>query len=456
MRNSVDHGIEPADVRVRNGKPAEGVIRLRAFHQNGSVVIEVIDDGGGISTAKVIAKGLERGLLREDQVASMTEREVLQMIFLPGFSTAAEVTHVSGRGVGMDVVRANVEKVGGTCELESRAGAGTTLRLRVPLTLAIIPALVVRSGGQSFALPQNSLVELVYVSEAERAEAVERIGAAELYRLRGRLLPLLWLDRVMGLEPVAELDLSARGFYIAVLEAEGCRFGMVVDDLLAPEEIVVKPVSAVLREIGLFSGATVLGNGLLAMILDVAAMGSRIGIRPMAEAARTVIPDVQAGAPIDMENSLVIYESGSRRSGGMGGDRMAVPLSAVERIESVPIGQIEYAGGKPVLQYRGELLPLEDEGDLIAQDAAGEHEAEHEGDRMATVLICMRQGQGGMQRVGYVVRRVLDVSAGTVMPMDAANSSSEIAMVKERVTTFHRQFTMRAKLETKSFLQEVA
>ena len=176
VRNAVDHGIEPPAERVMAGKPSEGCVRLRAFHQSGSVVIEVADDGAGIAMERVLAKAVERGLVTAEQAAEMTEREALQLIFLPGFSTAAAVTTVSGRGVGMDVVRANVEKVGGSVELESQVGMGTTLRLRVPLTLAIVPALVVRSGGQSFALPQSALVELVYVPQRDAETAVERIG----------------------------------------------------------------------------------------------------------------------------------------------------------------------------------------------------------------------------------------------------------------------------------------
>jgi two-component system chemotaxis sensor kinase CheA len=199
VRNSVDHGIEPAADRVLAGKQAEGCVTLKAFHQGGSVVIEVSDDGGGISMERVRAKAIERGLVTAEQAAEMSEREALQLIFLPGFSTAAAVTTVSGRGVGMDVVRANIEKVGGSVELESKVGIGTTLRLRVPLTLAIVPALVVRSGGQSFALPQTTLVELVYIPMREAVQAVERVGAAEVYRLRERLLPMIWLDRLLGL-----------------------------------------------------------------------------------------------------------------------------------------------------------------------------------------------------------------------------------------------------------------
>jgi two-component system chemotaxis sensor kinase CheA len=277
VRNAVDHGIEPAQERVKAGKPAEGVVRLRAYHQSGSVVIEVTDDGAGISTERVLAEAMERGLVTPELAASMSQREALQLIFVSGFSTAKQVTNVSGRGMGMDVVRSNVEKVGGSVELESQPGLGTTVRMRVPLTLAIIPALVLRSGGQSFALPQNSLVELVYVPHHEAEQSVERMGTTELYRLREGLLPLVWLDRLLALEQGAHAE--EHDFYIAVVESEGCRFGLVVDDLKAPEEIVVKPLSSDLREIGVFSGATVLGNGTLALILDVAAIGARAGVR---------------------------------------------------------------------------------------------------------------------------------------------------------------------------------
>ena len=310
VRNAVDHGIEPPAVRVLAGKPSEGCLRLRAFHQSGSVVIELADDGAGIAIERVLAKAVERGLVTPEQAADMTEREALQLVFLPGFSTAAAVTTVSGRGVGMDVVRANVEKVGGSVELESKVGVGTTLRLRVPLTLAIVPALVVRSGGQSFALPQSALVELVYVPKRDEERAVERMGAAELYRLRERLLPIVWLDRLLGLEMRSGED--RHGFYMAVLEAEGCRYGLVVDDLLAPEEIVVKPLSAVLKEIGLFSGATVLGSGMLALILDVAATAARAGVKPVEEESKEA--EVLEGNTEGAEVSLLVFEA--RRGNG--------------------------------------------------------------------------------------------------------------------------------------------
>jgi two-component system chemotaxis sensor kinase CheA len=427
VRNAVDHGIEAPAARVVAGKSAEGCVKLRAFHQGGSVVIEVADDGAGIGIERVLAKAVERGLVTEEQAAEMSEREALQLIFLPGFSTAAAVTNVSGRGVGMDVVRANVEKVGGSVEIESKMGHGTTLRLRVPLTLAIIPALVVRSGGQSFALPQTALVELVYIPRRDAQAAVEKIGAAELYRLRERLLPMVWLDRLLALE--SQYTEAAHGFYLAVLEAEGCRYGLVVDDLLAPEEIVVKPLSTVLREIGLFSGATVLGNGTLALILDIAATAARAGVKPMLEEAEgTNAAEASMADPADV--SFMVFEDRVK-------ERTAVPLDVVERIESVPLTQIEYAGGRALLQYRGDLLPLRDDGNVLAEMEG----AEHTGDEaVVTILICANAGAGGRHRMGMVVRRVLDVSTGRMLETDEAANGMELALVKEKLTMVHPQF----------------
>jgi two-component system chemotaxis sensor kinase CheA len=439
----VDHGIEsPAD-RVLAGKPAEGCVRLKAFHQSGSVVIEVADDGAGIPMERVREKAIERSLVTAEQAAGMSEREVLQLIFLPGFSTAAAVTTVSGRGVGMDVVRANVEKVGGSVEVESRRGEGTTLRLRVPLTLAIVPSLVVRSGGQCFALPQSALVELVDIPQREFARVVQRIGSAELYRLREHLLPMVWLDRLLDLE--ADSPETSHGHYLAVLEADGCRYGLVVDDLMSPEEIVVKPLSPVLREIGLFSGATVLGNGTLALILDVGATAARAGVKPIEEES-VAIGTGETAVEEATGESFLIFEDRAR-------ERTALPLDMVERIESVPMERIEYAGGRPLLQYRGELLPLKDQGNVLQDLEAARQRGE---EVLATVLICSKTSLGGGQRAGMVVRQVLDVSAGTLLERDAVTNGMgpgmELALVKEKLTLVHREFGAKAT----SAWQEVA
>lgn len=455
VRNAVDHGIEPPEVRIKAGKAAEGVVRLRAFQRSGSVVIEVIeviDDGAGISTERVMATAIERGLVTAEHAASMTQREALQLIFVPGFLTAKQVTSVSGRGVGMDVVRANVQRVGGSVEVESGVGLGTTLRMRVPLTLAIVPALVVGSGGQSFALPQACLSELVYVPGRDAETAIERIGTAELYRLREGLLPLVWLDRLLALKQSESA--KKRGLYIAGIEAGGRRFGLVVDDLKTPEEIFVKPLSTALREIGIFSGATLLGNGSLALILDTAAIGARAGVRPVPEADAMIgesfeLPAQASERRIELKDSMVIYETKSHGTAETShSEQMAMPLSTVERIELVPMSEVEYVDGNAVLQYGGELLPLEDEDGVLLEMEAAQV-------AMVTVLICLRNEERSAKRVGLVVRRVLDVSAGTPLARKATWSEAELVLVKGRVTCVNRKFGLRFG-EAVVPLQEVA
>jgi two-component system chemotaxis sensor kinase CheA len=415
VRNSLDHGIEPPDVRIAAGKDAEGTLKLRASHEGSHVVIEVSDDGAGIAVERVRQKAIERGLITPDRAAHLGERELLQLIFLPGFSTAAAVTNVSGRGVGMDVVRTNVEKIGGKVEIDSRAGKGTTLRLRIPLTLAIIPALIVRSVDQSFALPQGTLSELVHVPPAQAAKAIEWIEGAPLYRLRGKLLPLVFLDRL--LMPGGEhKDPSERDSFIAVLDADGLRFGLVVDGLADPEEIVVKPLSAVLKGIGLFSGATVLGNADLALILDPGAIALKAGVIMTAEeeAARTAESETDVEAAKSLEYLLV--ESAERQA--------AVPLKDVLRIEQIPFSRIEYIGYRPVLNFDGQLLPVEDSGGVLAA-AQGNAEAQ------VIVVVCRE----GNRHVGIAVSHVLDVAAGgELFEAGTSQRTGGVTLLKKRVT----------------------
>ncbi|HTX77001.1 MAG TPA: chemotaxis protein CheW, partial [Terracidiphilus sp.] len=388
VRNAMDHGIEAPQARVAAGKDAAGTLRVRAAHEGSHVIVEISDDGAGISVERIRQKAIERGVVTAERVSHMTERELLQLIFVPGFSTAAQVTNVSGRGVGMDVVRTNVEKIGGKVEIDSKVGKGTTLRLRIPLTLAIIPALIVRSLGQSFAIPQGALLELVHVP-AERVPAeIEWMENAPLYRLRGQLLPLVFLDRT--LQPLRENAQAGGDLFIAVLDADGRRYGLVVDALADPEEIVVKPLSAVLKEIGLYSGATVLGNADLALILDPAAIAARAGVRLCEEDESDAAADGNDATAAKTEYLLV--ETAGRSA--------AVPLGNVLRIEQIPLSRIEYAGTHPVLNLGARLLPVEDPGGLIgnvATDAA-----------IPVVVVCR---EGGRQ-AGIAVSRVLDVAAG--------------------------------------------
>jgi two-component system chemotaxis sensor kinase CheA len=301
---------------------------------------------------------------------------------------------------------------------------------------------VVRSGGQCFALPQSALVELVDIPKRETPGVVERIGQAELYRLRGRLLPMIWLDQLLGLE--ANSPDNSLGRYMAVLEADGCRYGLVVDDLMSPEEIVVKPLSPVLREIGLFSGATVLGNGTLALILDVGATAARADVKPIEEESAG-LDNSEAAVQEASGESFLIFEDRAR-------ERMALPLDMVKRIESVPLERIEYAGGRPLLQYRGELLSLKDEGNVLPELETAQQQGE---ETQATVLICGDTGFGGERRTaGIIVRRVLDVSTGKVLERETASDGTvmELVLVKEKLTLVRRELGAK----TATDWQEVA
>ena len=415
VRNAMDHGFEAPEARRAAGKEADGTLRLRAVQEGSHVIVEVSDDGAGISVEKVRAKAIERGLITPEHAAQLSERELLQLIFLPGFSTASSVTNVSGRGVGMDVVRTNVEKIGGKVEIESKAGRGTTLRLRIPLTLAIIPALIVRGVGQSFALPQGPLSELVHVFPEETKGAIEWIENAPLFRLRGKLLPLVFLERL--LLPGVGADMGRAGeCFIAVLDADGRSYGLVVDGLADPEEIVVKPLSPALKEIGLYSGATVLGNGDLALILDPGAIAVRAGIALSGE-DEPMQPEDEAGR--DATNTGLEYLLVE-----VAGRQAAVPLRDVLRIEQVPVERVEYVGQRPVLHFEGQLLPVEDAGDLLAEARRRTH-------GRLVVVVC----QDGNRQVGVAVSHVLDVAAGRELIEAGTSQQAEgVTLLKERVT----------------------
>ncbi len=341
VRNCVDHGIEAPDVRVQKGKPAEGVLTLRAYHEGGQVIVEIADDGAGIDPQKLKSKALQKGLITAEQAEAMSARELINLIFLPGFSTAEKVTNISGRGVGMDVVKTNIEKISGNIELRSELGHGTLFKINLPLTLAIVPALIVTSGGQRFAIPQGSLQELIRL---DAAQGIEQIHGAHVYRLRGKLLPLVYLNRELGLEG------ATRNANIVVLQSDKRRFGLVVDEINDTQEIVVKPLSKLLKGLTVFAGATVMGDGRVVLILDILGLAQR---------ARIVGETRDHGAAESVANGDVSGEAQNMllvRSPGDG--RLAIALSKVARLEEFPRNSLEMAGSQEVVQYRKQILPL--------------------------------------------------------------------------------------------------
>ena len=349
VRNSADHGIESLEVRQAAGKPDIGTVTLKAYHEGGHINIELSDDGAGINMEAVKKKALDTGVVTESQLETMTDQQIQQLIFAPGFSTAAEVTNVSGRGVGMDVVKTNVEKIGGTVELSSVAGEGSTFVIKIPLTLAIVSALIVEASDQRFAIPQISVIELVRA--ADNAEhTVEMLNDAPVLRLRDRLLPLVSLSQVLRIgEEQGEFDNESETF-IVVSQVGTYSFGIIVDRVFDTEEIVVKPVAPMMRDIGVFSGNTILGDGSIVMILDpngLAAAGAKSSVGSAADA---VDEDTNAAGG-EETTALLVFTSGA-------GAPRAVPLALVARLEEIECKDIEISDGKPVVQYRGQLMPL--------------------------------------------------------------------------------------------------
>ncbi|WP_035833178.1 chemotaxis protein CheA [Jonesia quinghaiensis] len=345
VRNAIDHGIESPDDRVAMGKPRVGVLTLRAYHASGQVMVEVIDDGAGIDPARVAAKAVERGLKTPEQLDQMTPNEIQNLVFLAGFSTAAAVTNVSGRGVGMDVVRSNIESIGGAVEVESAVGRGTTWRLRIPLTLAIMPALTVQSGNEIYAIPQVNLQELVALDTEKTKSAIELIGSAEVYRLRGSLLPLVRLSTVLG-KPHNDEGTAV----IAVLQADNQRFGLVVDRVMNNEEIVVKPLATALKTIGIYAGATLMGDGAVALILDIQAITRRSLNSDGTDLMGTRLGEEESSFGENTTEYLVVSIGEERR--------VAIPLEAVTRLEQIKPERLETVAGREVLQYRDSIVPV--------------------------------------------------------------------------------------------------
>ena len=519
VRNSVDHGIESPEARVAAGKSAEGCLLLRAYHEGGQVNIEISDDGGGVNPEKVRDKALQRGLITAEQAARMSERELASLIFLPGFSTAEKVTNVSGRGVGMDVVKTNIEKIGGTVDVQSKVGDGTTLKVKIPLTLAIIPALMVTTGGDRYAIPQVSLLELVRLEGAQAQKGIEMVHGAPVYRLRGRLLPIVYLNRVLGLEGGGEnsrgevkrkathgglsldfagarskhllwkvrlqafLDgrealteaqavdhtqcdlgrwiyrdgLKAYGQFscmqdlehahtelhatirqivrlknagevqaaaqemqrveplsqcivgllseveqkaldnhatnIVVLQADDRQFGLVVDEINDSKDIVVKPLGRHLKGLSAFSGATILGDGKVALILDVIGISQSSNV--VSEARERAIGNTTtASQETSAERQALLI---CRQSKDV---RIGIPLSLVARLEQFVLSAVERSGASEVVQYRGEIMPLVRLSRMLGGTGAGD-----KGKETIDVVVYRDQGKS----VGLVVEQILDI-----------------------------------------------
>jgi two-component system chemotaxis sensor kinase CheA len=386
VRNSLDHGIESPAVRQTRGKPSRGTLRLSAIHKAGQVIIEIADDGGGINPSKIREKALEKGICTREQLASMSEAAVMRLIFRPGFSTAAQVTDVSGRGVGMDVVQSNLTRLGGTVDVQSTVGEGTLMRIKLPLTLAIIPCLLISEEGESFAIPQSNLVELHRLPASDVAQRIKKFGDALVLRLRGELIPLVRLRDVLNIptrtykaereerdddkrdtgydrrQDESDTELNRRhardrrhshhsAVPIAIVIAGDFRFGIMVENLQDSLEIVVKPLGRHLRHCDSYAGATILGDGSLALILDVVSIGRRLQAAENEKNAASAKQIMQKAADATDQVTLMLVENS-------GDELMAIPLGLIERIERIKASEIQHVAGRRTLVYRGRNLPL--------------------------------------------------------------------------------------------------
>ncbi|MGY6499438.1 MAG: chemotaxis protein CheA [Acidimicrobiales bacterium] len=423
VRNSIDHGIESPEVRTGAGKSAEGRLTLRAFHEGGQVIIEIADDGKGIDVERIRDKAIDRGLITRDQAEAMSARELVNLIFLPGLSTAEAVTNVSGRGVGMDVVKTNIERIGGALDVQTEIGEGTTFRIKIPLTLAIIPALVVGCGDGQFAIPQVSLLELVRIEGDRIATEIEWIHGAPVHRLRGRLLPVVDLAAELGMRDTPLVDRDVVN--MVVLQADGRRFGLVVDEITDTQEIVVKPLGNQVKDIATFAGATIMGDGRVALILDVLGLAQRAQV--VSEARDQTVADAtsdEVGALDGDRDTLLVVDLGAEHRG-------AVALSTVARLEQLERSTIEMSSRGPLIQYRGELLPL-----VSLSAAAGfGGGASLTWAETGLLDVVVWSGPGG--QVGLVVDRIIDIVDERIVPQAdgiAGSPGSFVAVVGGHVT----------------------
>jgi len=400
IRNSVDHGIESPGERVAKGKPEQGIVKLRSFHENGMVIIEITDDGAGINVPLVAKKAVEKGLVTPERVSKLTEREIIDFIYLPGFSTKEQITNLSGRGVGMDVVRTNIQGIGGNVDIAT-SGQGTRLRLSIPLTLAIMPAVFVRCKQHSYAIPQVNLFEMLRYEPKEGVPGVEDFYGVPVFRLRDKLIPLVFLNHQLKLDdqppPINE------PLNIVIVQAAGIRFGIVVDEVLYMQEVVVKSVGPLLKGTPVYSGSTILGDGRVALIFDIAAIALRSGIiAKLADNQFEQDISTAIGADTD-EQQMLLFDL-------LGLERMVVPLDVVDRLEMIDASKIDRRGNDAVVLYGKKIMKLIP----LANYVEGANHKSLYGDETVPVIVHYFKNQP----IGFIVKKVhniVNVSTQSVM-----------------------------------------
>ncbi len=426
VRNSADHGIESPDQRVEAGKPPEGCLSLRAYHEGGQVYIEIADDGAGIDAKRVAEKAVSKGIVSQAQADQMSERDLTQLIFAAGFSTAEQVTNISGRGVGMDVVRTSIQKIGGTVEIESKHGEGTKLTIKMPLTLAIIPALIVRADNSDYAIPQLNLVELLRLEGEEIDKRIDFYHGAPVCRLRGKLLPLAVLGDVLrGQRSDYSERLQSDGVSIVVLQADQQRFGLVVDAVRDTEEIVVKSLCDQLKPLRVYAGSTIFGDGSVGLILDANGIAKSEAL--LQEAGKEIESEPQAGATHADKEQVLVVEAGA-------GQRIAVPMEHVVRLEHFSSDKVESCSGRQVVQYREKVLPLVNLTELMAGRSAASQISsmtQEPSEEVDLPVVVYRTDNG---HVGLVVSRICDSTEVAKRPLDGVCNAAapNVAVVEGR------------------------
>ncbi len=349
VRNCIDHGIELPGERTACGKSSIGRLFLRAFHESGKVNIEIGDDGRGLDLEKLKKRGQQLGLVSAVEAASMSESEAINLIFLPGFSSSEQVTNLSGRGVGMDIVKSNIDKINGTIEIYSQKGQGTTFKIKIPLTLAIIPALIVISGCDRYAIPQASIQELVRL-EAQAVNQIEMFYDVPVYRLRDTLVPLVYLNQVLQIpNSLANLEM----FSLVIVQVDNYQFGLVVDTIEDIQDIMVKPLGKQLKALSLFAGATILGDGTVTLIIDVIGLANRSGVTAKQKQQLLIENAIKDQDQIIARQTILLFD-------GPEGARMGIPLSIAFRLEEILYSAVEKVGNQYVVQSYGKILPLID------------------------------------------------------------------------------------------------
>lgn len=398
VRNCVDHGIEKPVDRIASGKSSSGTITVKAYHESGQVVIDVIDDGRGLDPQRIGKKAFEKGIVTQEQMTKLTDQELQFLIFAPGFSTAETVSNISGRGVGMDVVKTNIERIGGTVDLDSKPSVGTVVRLKIPITLAIVPALTIQCAGARFAIPQAKVSELVRVDNDNLSEdkRIEFLQNEPVYRLRGKLLPLVELSKTLRIQKDGSLSISERpAVNIVVLHSDQGEFGLIVDEIIDSSDIVVKPLTQALKSLTVYSGATIMGDGSVVLILDVSGLSSVSQISSSSIKENSIKADMASAKQraLDVAEYLLL---------NIGSDsKYAIPLCLVNRLEKFSTNQIKKAGDQRVVRYRDKLLPI-----ISVRSFLGFNHDNHQTDHEEISVIVMTKAN---RDFGLEVKSIMDV-----------------------------------------------